>query len=104
MTEVIKGFGQAGPLPADLLAFLPAQGSIELQRDVPGKVHDFHRHTVDEVLFVIAGSLVFNWEGESQLCRPGDRIVLPAGTLHRSEAMEEGAVYAILTSPPSADL
>ena len=31
----------------------------------------------------------------------GDTILLPAGTLHQSEALEGGAVYAIATRPPA---
>lgn len=101
MTEVIEGTGRAIPLPDELRGFLPAQGSVELQRDAPGKVHDFHRHPVDEVLLILEGSLAFTWDTGSRLCRAGDRIVLPAGTLHRSEATGEGAVYAIFVTPPA---
>ena len=34
---------------------------------------------------------------------PGDTILLPAGTRHQSEALEDGAVYAIAMLPPAAN-
>jgi hypothetical protein len=41
------------------------------------------------------------WEGGERICGAGDTILLPAGTLHQSEAMDEGAIYAIATRPPA---
>ena len=101
MTRIVKATEPASSLPPELLLMLPDQGSIELQRDQPGKIHDFHRHSVDEVLYIIKGALTFTWDEGACLCEPGDRIQLPAGTLHKSEAAESGAVYAILTLPSS---
>jgi quercetin dioxygenase-like cupin family protein len=76
---------------------------VELQRDAAGKVHHFHTHPVDEILFIISGRLNFKWEGGGErICGAGDTILLPAGTLHQSEALDEGAVYAIATRPPAA--
>ena len=48
------------------------------------------------------GALKFEWEGECRIVGPGDIIKLPAGTLHQSEALEGGAIYAIATRPPAA--
>jgi ribosomal protein L16 Arg81 hydroxylase len=36
-----------------------------------------------------------------RVVRPGDIIKLPAGTLHQSEALDGGAIYAIATRPPA---
>ena len=74
-----------------------------MQRDAAGKVHHFHTHPVDEILVIIKGALKFEWEGGTRICRPGDTIMLPAGTLHQSEALDGGAIYAIATRPPAAD-
>jgi quercetin dioxygenase-like cupin family protein len=65
-------------------------------------VHHFHTHPVDEILVIIKGALKFEWEGGERICRPGDTILLPAGTLHQSEALDE-AIYAIATRPPAAN-
>ncbi|GAA4483354.1 cupin domain-containing protein [Gluconacetobacter asukensis] len=82
-------------IPDEILELLPSQGSVELQRDVPHKVHDFHTHPVDEVLFVIQGALVFTIDDEPRTVGPGDRVFLPAGTNHKSEALDQGAIYVI---------
>jgi hypothetical protein len=36
-----------------------------------------------------------------RICRPGDTIMLPAGTRHPSEALNGGAIYATATRPPA---
>ncbi len=99
MTTIIPGTKTEFAIDPDILALLPAQGSIELQRDAAGKVHHFHTHPVDEILVIISGGMHFKWEDGDRICRAGDTILLPAGTLHQSEALDEGAVYAIATQP-----
>ena len=102
MTRIITGTKTEFEIVPAILALLPAQGCIELQRDAAGKVHHFHTHPVDEILVIIKGELNFKWEDGERICRAGDTILLPAGTLHQSEALEEGAVYAIATRPATA--
>ena len=99
MTKIVKSAAPVIPIPDELRSLLPAQGCVELQRDVPGKVHDFHSHQVDETLLVLDGALTFAWDGGTRLCQAGDRILLPAGARHKSEAMESGAIYAIAIAP-----
>ena len=102
MTEIIAGGKTEFAIDPDILELLPAQGCVELQRDAAGKVHHFHTHPVDEILMILKGALKFEWEGQSRIGGPGDIIRLPAGTLHQSEALEGGAIYAIATRPPAA--
>jgi quercetin dioxygenase-like cupin family protein len=102
MTEIISSAKTEFVIDADILALLPAQGAIELQHDSAGKVHHFHTHPVDEILLIIDGALKFQWDGGERIVRPGDRILLPAGTVHQSEALQGGAIYAIATRPPGA--
>jgi len=102
MTTIITGTKTEFVIDPAILALLPTQGCIELQRDAAGKVHHFHTHPVDEVLVIIKGGLNFKWEDGERICRAGDTILLPAGTLHQSEALEGGAVYAIATRPAIA--
>src|SRR5258707_15651714 len=103
MTQIIAGKKTEFTIDPAILELLPAQGSVELQRDAAGKVHHFHTHPVDEILVIISGKLNFVWEGGERICRAGDTILLPAGTLHKSEALNEGAIYAIATRPPAAN-
>src|SRR5215468_7339584 len=102
MTMIISAGRTKLSIDPAILDLLPAQGSVELQRDAAGKVHHFHTHPVDEILLVISGSLVFKWEDGQRICGAGDTILLPAGTLHQSEALDGGAIYAIATRPPTA--
>jgi mannose-6-phosphate isomerase-like protein (cupin superfamily) len=101
MTRIIAGTRTEFAIDPAILDLLPAQGCIELQRDAAGKVHHFHTHPVDEILVIIRGRLNFEWEGGERICAAGDTILLPAGTLHQSEALDDGAIYAIATRPPA---
>jgi quercetin dioxygenase-like cupin family protein len=74
---------------------LPDQGAIEVQRDVPGKEHAWHRHDTDETLVILDGKVRFYWDQGEKICTPGTVISLPAGMLHGSVALETGATYLI---------
>ena len=74
---------------------LPDQGCIEVQRDVAGKEHAWHRHTTDETLVILEGKVRFYWDAGEKICGPGTVISLPAGTMHGSVALEGGATYLI---------
>ena len=51
-----------------------------------------HRHAYDKVLVAVAGSIVFHLPeaDEDVLLEPGDRLDLPAGTLHGADVGAEG--------------
>ena len=85
----------ASDVAAIIIKALPDQGSIEVQRDVPGKEHVWHTHAVDETIVLLDGNLRFYWSDGDRLCSPGDVISLPAGTPHGSMALEKGATYLI---------
>ena len=74
---------------------LPDQGCIEVQRDVEGKEHAWHKHDTDETLVIIDGRVRFYWDQGEKICGPGTVISLPAGTMHGSVALEGGATYLI---------
>ena len=78
-----------------LMRLLPDQGAIEMQRDVPGKEHAWHRLKTDETLVILEGSVRFYWDQGEKICGPGTVISLPAGMMHGSVALENGAVYLI---------
>lgn len=95
MTEVIKNIICDIPLTAFVRDILPEQGCVELQRDKPGKVHDWHRHPNEEVLIILEGTMTFSLETGDHKCGPGDALRLSANDLHRSEAGPDGAIYLI---------
>ncbi|MEM1065286.1 MAG: cupin domain-containing protein [Pseudomonadota bacterium] len=78
-----------------IIKMLPDQGAIEVQRDVPGKEHAWHRHQTDETLVIIDGSVRFYWDQGEKICGKGTVISLPAGMLHGSVALDDGATYLI---------
>ncbi len=78
-----------------LMRLLPDQGAIEMQRDVPGKEHAWHRHKTDETLVILEGQVRFYWDQGEKICGPGTVISLPAGMMHGSVALDSGAVYLI---------
>jgi mannose-6-phosphate isomerase-like protein (cupin superfamily) len=93
--RIIENCVPVSELPILFVSALPEQGCVQLQRDVPGKLHDWHSHESDETLIILRGSLDFEWEEGRQQCRPGDVIELPAGCRHRSIATGSGATYLI---------
>ena len=82
------------PLDSVLMELLPPQGSVEVQRDAPGHRHEPHTHPVDELICVVDGVITFR-AGKELTCTPGDRLLLPAGTVHESVAGSTGCVYVI---------
>jgi quercetin dioxygenase-like cupin family protein len=74
---------------------LPDQGCIEVQRDVAGKEHAWHKHDTDETLVILEGRVRFYWDQGERICSPGTVISLPAGMLHGSVALDGGATYLI---------
>jgi hypothetical protein len=58
-----------------------------------------HAHIYSELLWLIDGSLTILLPAESRLLElnPGDRIEVPAGILHASQAGPEGALYLAAT-------
>jgi quercetin dioxygenase-like cupin family protein len=99
MTQIVSGHKTEFVIDPAILSLLPEQGCIELQHDAAGKVHSFHTHPVDEILVIISGRLNFIWDGGERIVSAGDTIMLPAGTVHQSEALEGGAIYAIAMGP-----
>jgi quercetin dioxygenase-like cupin family protein len=50
----------------------------------PGDRYAAHRHTYEKVLYCVEGSITFVLEGDARRLelKAGDRMVLPAGTIH----------------------
>jgi quercetin dioxygenase-like cupin family protein len=50
----------------------------------PGDRYAAHSHTFEKVLYCVDGSITFVLESEGKRLQlePGDRMVLPAGTVH----------------------
>ena len=82
-------------LESAVKSLLPQTGAVEVQRDTPEREHKTHTHPTDETLLIVDGGITFTANGKRFHCRSGDRILLPAKTVHSSIAGEGGCLYAI---------
>src|SRR5579884_1779079 len=57
--------------------------------------HAPHAHDRDESIWVVDGEITFAAAGRTFRLGPGDRLVLPAGTVHTAEAGPAGATYLV---------
>jgi quercetin dioxygenase-like cupin family protein len=84
------------PDPAALEAQLVREGfEVFSWSDSPGRHYVPHRHLHDESLCGVRGEIVFEIEGETYVLGPGDRLMLPRGTVHAATAGRAGATYLI---------
>ncbi len=59
----------------------------------PGDRYAAHSHSFEKVLYCVDGSIVFELESEGRklALKPGDRMVLPAGTVHSAVVGPQGS-------------
>jgi quercetin dioxygenase-like cupin family protein len=86
-----------GPVDEDeLRRRLEAEGfSVWQWSDPPGADYTPHQHDRDESLWVVAGEITFGALGGELRLGAGDRLMLPAGTVHSARAGSAGATYLI---------
>jgi quercetin dioxygenase-like cupin family protein len=103
--ERIAWQGTASPVERELKQRLAADGFDACRwRDEPGADYRPHAHDHDECLWVVEGEIIFGVAGREHRLGPGDRLMLPAGTVHTAKAGPDGAIYligerAIVTAP-----
>jgi quercetin dioxygenase-like cupin family protein len=58
----------------------------------PGDKYAPHSHGYEKVLYCVDGSITFVLEGTGERLelKPGDRMVLPSGTIHAAEVGPQG--------------
>ena len=94
--EQIPWKGPDKPTESTLAARLAADGFESfLWIDPPDADYSPHAHDHDESLWVIDGDITFGAEGKELRLGPGDRLMLPKGTIHTARAGHEGARYLI---------
>ena len=78
------------------LRSLLAGGDVFRWSDGPGAAYSPHSHDHDETICLLEGAITFTAGGKTiHLARAGDRLNLPAGTVHAAEAGPAGATYLI---------
>ncbi len=68
---------------------------LKLWRDPSDRAYEAHAHPKDESLWVIRGAIVLQIDGRDFRLGPGDRLLLPKGTVHSAQAGPDGATYWI---------
>jgi len=86
----------AAPTEAALRGRLEADGFETFSwRDPPAADYTAHSHDHDESLWVVEGEITFGVSGAEYRLGPGDRLMLPGGTVHTARAGARGALYLI---------
>jgi len=89
-----NGVGEPGE--AALRRQLEQEGfEVHVWRDPADRSYGEHRHTCDESLWIVRGSMRFEVGERAYPLGPGDRLELPAGVAHRATAGPDGASYLI---------
>lgn len=60
----------------------------------PGDVYGAHQHTYDKVIYVLEGGITFGLPEQDRkiVLHAGDRLYLPAGTVHGAVVGDRGVV------------
>jgi quercetin dioxygenase-like cupin family protein len=81
---------------ADLRRRLAADGFAAMAwSDPPRRTYAPHSHDHHECLWCVRGSITFHVAGTDYRLDPGDRLLLPRGTVHGATAGPDGATYLI---------
>lgn len=54
-----------------------------------------HHHDLDECIWLLAGEMAFGALGQTVRLGPGDRLLLPKGTVHTARPGAGGATYLV---------
>ena len=85
------------PPEADVLRKrLESEGfDVFIWSDPPRRTYEPHTHEHDECLWVTRGDIMFRINEKDYTLGLGDRLMLPAGTVHAAQAGPGGASYLI---------
>jgi quercetin dioxygenase-like cupin family protein len=79
------------PTQAELMSQLEQEASgCYSWSNGPGDRYAPHSHNYEKVLYCVRGSITFHVEQGDLKLRSGDRMVLPAGTVHSADVGMEG--------------
>lgn len=94
--EVIPWSGAEAPDEAALGRRLAEEGfDAFVWTDAPGADYAAHHHDHDESLWLVRGGITFGTQGAEHPLGPGDRLMLPRGTVHTARVGPAGATYWI---------
>ena len=94
--EVIRWQDAGEPAESILQQRLEGDGFSAFRwTDAAGATYTPHAHEHDESLWIVAGEITFGSGGREYRLGPGDRLMLPRGTVHTAVAGPSGATYLI---------
>lgn len=67
---------------------------IRFEKGAKGNMHT-HPHT--QVTYIVKGSFAFTVDGETRVVNQGDSVLMPSGSLHGCECLEEGILCDVFT-------
>jgi quercetin dioxygenase-like cupin family protein len=84
------------PTEVELRTRLTNEGFAVMRwSDPPHQHYTPHHHDHDESLYGVRGTITFHIDGRDHPLGPGDRLMLPRGTVHAATAGPDGATYLI---------
>jgi quercetin dioxygenase-like cupin family protein len=91
--DVIRWNGKRKPTLKELTDSLDVQGvEWALYTDAPKVKYGRHKHDFDDFIVIVAGRMKIGVNSEEWIMNVGDRIDLPAHTVHWAEVVGESEV------------
>ena len=86
--DIIPWHKKTKPTQQELESMLKAQGhACELYSDKAGTKYGRHQHDFDDFVVIVAGKMKLGTDSGVWVMNPGDRVDLPAHTIHWAEVM-----------------
>ncbi len=86
--DVVRWPGPKKPTLDELRRKLKGEGlESEIYTDRPGVKYGRHKHDFDDFVVIVEGKMKIATDGHEWTLGPGDRLDIPANTLHRAEVL-----------------
>ena len=73
-------------------ARLAGFGPVEIF-DEPDFVYPPHQHKQANLLIFLEGEMTLTVGGDKHICKPGDKLLIPAETVHFGKVGDKGCLY-----------
>lgn len=88
IVDIIPWSKSAKPTLEGLKAMLKREGlQCELYSDPAGMKYGRHKHDFDDFVVIVSGKMKLGTDSGTWVLKPGDRVDLPAHTMHWAEVM-----------------
>jgi quercetin dioxygenase-like cupin family protein len=84
--DVVRWQKKTKPAQTELTKSLEAEGlECALYTDAPGTKYGRHKHDFDDFIVIVSGQMKISVDTHEWVMKPGDRLDLPANTIHWAE-------------------